>query len=126
MMTVRELRYLVALADHGHFGRAAEACHISQPTLSTQLKKLEGDLGVVIFERTNKALNITPIGREIIDQARRVLAGADAIIELARMRTAPLVGPLTPGRDPDPGPVSAAVVGAAAEVLVPGFAAGPP
>jgi LysR family hydrogen peroxide-inducible transcriptional activator len=96
-MTLRELRYLVALADHGHFGRAADACHVSQPTLSTQLKKLEGDLGVVLFERTNKALHITPIGREIINQARRVLAEADAIVELSRKMTAPLVGPLTLG-----------------------------
>ncbi len=96
-MTLRELRYLVALADHGHFGRAAEACHISQPTLSTQLKKLEDGLGVVLFERTNKALYVTPIGRQIIDQARRVLAEADAIIELSRRTTAPLAGPLTLG-----------------------------
>jgi LysR family transcriptional regulator, hydrogen peroxide-inducible genes activator len=96
-MTLRELRYLVALADYGHFGRAAEACHISQPTLSTQLKKFEDDLGVVVFERTNKAIHITPIGRKIVDQARRVLAEADAIVELSRETTAPLVGPLTLG-----------------------------
>ena len=96
-MTLRELRYLVTLADYRHFGRAAEACHISQPTLSTQLKKLEDDLGVVLFERTNKALHITPIGRKIVDQARRVLAEADAIVELSRETTVPLVGPLTLG-----------------------------
>jgi LysR family hydrogen peroxide-inducible transcriptional activator len=103
-MTLRELRYLVALADHGHFGRAADACHVSQPTLSTQLKKLEADLGVVLFERTNKALHITPIGRKIVDQARRVLAEADAIVELSRETTAPLVGPLTLGVIPTLGP----------------------
>jgi LysR family hydrogen peroxide-inducible transcriptional activator len=96
-MTLRELRYLVALADHGHFGRAAEACHISQPTLSTQLKKLEDDLGVILFERNNKTLNITPIGRKIVDQARRALAEADAIVVLSRQATVPLVGPLTLG-----------------------------
>src|SRR5512132_2955865 len=103
-MTLRELRYLVALADHGHFGRAAQACHISQPTLSTQLKKLEEELGVVLFERSNKALHVTPIGREIVDQARRVLAEAEAIIQLARGTPGPLVGPLSLGVIPTLGP----------------------
>lgn len=99
-MTLRELRYLVALADHHHFGRAAEACHITQPTLSTQLKKLEDDLGVTLFERTNKALHITPIGRQIVDQARRVLAEADMVIELSRKPSGPLTGPLILGMIP--------------------------
>lgn len=103
-MTLRELRYLVALADHGHFGRAAEACHVSQPTLSTQLKKLEDSLGVVLFERTNKALWMTPVGRKIVDQARRVLAEADTLVELAHASAAPLVGPLTLGIIPTLGP----------------------
>ena len=103
-MTLQELRYLVALADHGHFGRAAEACHVTQPTLSTQLKKLEDDLGVVLFERTNKALYVTAIGRKIVDQARKVLADAEAIVELARETTAPLSGPLTLGVIPTLGP----------------------
>jgi len=103
-MTLREFRYLVALADYGHFGRAAEACHVSQPTLSTQLKKFEGDLGVVLFERTNKALHITPVGRKIVDQARRVLAEADALVDLSRAATAPLAGPLTLGVIPTLGP----------------------
>jgi LysR family hydrogen peroxide-inducible transcriptional activator len=103
-MTLRELRYLVALADFGHFGRAAEACNISQPTLSTQLKKLEGTLGVVFFERTNKTLYITPIGRRIVDQARKVLADADALVELSRETAAPLAGPLTLGVIPTLGP----------------------
>lgn len=103
-MTLRELRYLTALADHGHFGRAAEACHISQPTLSTQLKKLENELGVVLFERTNKALHITPLGQTIVDQARRVLAEADAIVELSRGKTGPLAGALTLGVIPTLGP----------------------
>jgi LysR family hydrogen peroxide-inducible transcriptional activator len=93
-----------ALAECGHFGRAAEACHVSQPTLSTQLKKLEGELGVVLFERTNKALHITPIGRKVVNQARRVLAEADAIVELSRDTTAPLGGPLTLGVIPTLGP----------------------
>jgi LysR family hydrogen peroxide-inducible transcriptional activator len=103
-MTLQELRYLVALAECGHFGRAAEACHVTQPTLSTQLRKLEEELGVVLFERTNKTLNITPVGRKIVDQARKVLAGADAIVGLSRETTAPLAGPLTLGVIPTLGP----------------------
>jgi LysR family hydrogen peroxide-inducible transcriptional activator len=76
-VTEQELRYLVALADHGHFGRAAEACHISQPTLSSQLEKLEEDFRVVFFERTSKTLHITRVGQKIVDQARCVLAEAE-------------------------------------------------
>jgi LysR family hydrogen peroxide-inducible transcriptional activator len=104
IMTLQELRYLIALADCGHFGRAAETCHVSQPTLSTQLKKLEDALGVGLFERTNKALRITPLGQRIVDHARRVLAEADAIIELSRESTAPLAGTLTLGVIPTLGP----------------------
>lgn len=96
-MTLRDFRYLVALAEYGHFGRAAEACHVSQPTLSTQLKKLEEYLGVVLFERTNRALHITPIGEQIVAKARRVLAETDAIVKLAEQKTGPLQGPLNLG-----------------------------
>ena len=64
-MTLQDLRYLVALVDHGHFGRAAEACHVSQPTLSTQIKKLEAQLGVTLFERTNKSVHVTPVGEDV-------------------------------------------------------------
>ena len=103
-MTLRELRYLVALADLGHFGRAAKACHVSQPTLSTQLKKLEDSLGVTLFERTNKTLRITPIGEQIVAKARWVLSEADSIIELARRRSGPLTGPLDLGVIPTLGP----------------------
>ncbi len=96
-MTLRELRYLVALADLGHFGRAAEACHVSQPTLSTQLKKLEEFLDVTLFERTNKVLHVTPIGKQIVAKARRILAEAESIAELGRRRVGPLTGPLNLG-----------------------------
>ena len=96
-MTLRELRYLVALADLGHFGRAAEACHVSQPTLSTQLKKLEESLGVALFERTNKMLRITPVGEQIVAKARRVLDGADSISALAQHQAGPLSGALDLG-----------------------------
>ena len=103
-MTLRELRYLVALADLGHFGRAAEACHVSQPTLSTQLRKLEESLGVALFERTNRTLHVTPVGGQIVAKARWVLAEADSIVALARRRTAPLTGPLDLGVIPTLGP----------------------
>ena len=62
-MNLQELRYLVAMAEHRHFGRAAEACNVSQPTLSSQIKKLEDELGVTLLERTNKRVDITPVGR---------------------------------------------------------------
>ena len=103
-MTLRELRYLVALADLGHFGRAAEACHVSQPTLSTQLRKLEDSLGVVLFERTSKTLRITPIGEQIVAKARWVLDEADSIVALARRRSGPLTGPFELGVIPTLGP----------------------
>ncbi len=77
-MTLQELRYLVALADKGHFVRAAEACHVGQPTLSTQLKKLEEYLGVTLFERNKHHLQATPIGEQIIEQARIALVGGGA------------------------------------------------
>ena len=103
-MTLRELRYLVALADLGHFGHAAEACHVSQPTLSTQIRKLEESLGVALFERTNKTLHVTPAGKQIVAKARWVLSEADSIVALARRRTAPLTGPLDLGVIPTLGP----------------------
>ncbi len=103
-MTLRELRYLVALADLGHFGRAAQACHVSQPTLSTQLRKLEESLGVTLFERTSRRLHVTPAGEQIVAKARRMLAEADAIVALAQSRMAPLTGPFDLGIIPTLGP----------------------
>lgn len=103
-MTLRELRYLIALADHGHFGRAAKACHVSQPTLSTQLKKLEDYLGVTLCERTNKSVHVTPIGREIVARARKIVAEFDAIVDSAREKKEPLSGPLSVGIIPSLSP----------------------
>jgi LysR family transcriptional regulator, hydrogen peroxide-inducible genes activator len=99
-MTLQELRYLVALADHGHFGRAAEACHISQPTLSTQIRKLEEYLGITLFERTNKTVHVTEAAQEIVARARRVLAETDAIVATAQSKSAPLTGPFVLGMIP--------------------------
>jgi LysR family transcriptional regulator, hydrogen peroxide-inducible genes activator len=84
-MTLQELRYLVALADTGHFGQAAEACFVSQSTLSTGLKKLEDYLGITVFDRSLKRVVPTPVGREIIDSARRIVEEAARIKEVAML-----------------------------------------
>ncbi len=91
-MTLKELAYLVAVADYGHFGHAARSCHVSQPTLSTQLKKLEDRLGVALVERTSKNVHLTPVGEQIVVRAREILANADSIIEIAKSQTSELVG----------------------------------
>ena len=83
-MTLSELRYLVAVADLRHFGHAAERCHITQSTLSTQLRKLEDFLGITLFERANRPVTVTPIGESIVIRARRIIEEADQICDLAR------------------------------------------
>jgi LysR family transcriptional regulator, hydrogen peroxide-inducible genes activator len=83
-MTLSELRYLVAVADLRHFGHAAERCHITQSTLSTQLRKLEDFLGITLFERTSRPIAVTPIGESIVLRARRIIEEADQICDLAR------------------------------------------
>lgn len=103
-MTLQELRYIVALADKGHFLRAAEACHVGQPTLSTQLKKLEEYLGVTLFERNKHQLVPTPIGAEIIERARIALDVVEQIRQLARQGHDPMDGPLRLGVIPTLGP----------------------
>jgi LysR family transcriptional regulator, hydrogen peroxide-inducible genes activator len=89
-MTLQELRYLVALAECGHFGQAAEACCVSQSTLSTGLKKLEDFLGVIVFDRSLKRVTPTPIGREIVESARRIVEEAARIREVASYAKDPM------------------------------------
>lgn len=96
-MTLTELRYIVALAQTQHFGQAAERCHISQPTLSVGVKKLEEDLGVLIFERSKSAVRVTPVGEAIVAQAQRVLEQAQTIRELAQAGKNQLTAPLRVG-----------------------------
>lgn len=96
-MNLQDLKYLVAVAEHRHFGRAAEACHVSQPTLSSQIRKLEEDLGVMLLERTNKRVELTAVGGHILDHARQALAQAKAIESVAQAARDPLVGPLKLG-----------------------------
>ena len=96
-MNLRDLQYLVAVADERHFGRAADACHVSQPTLSGQIRKLEERLGVPVFERTNRSVSITPAGADIIECARRVMAQVARIEAIADARRDPLAAPLRLG-----------------------------
>jgi LysR family hydrogen peroxide-inducible transcriptional activator len=96
-MNLQELRYLVAVAEHRHFGRAAEACNVSQPTLSSQIKKLEDELGVRLLERTNKRVDVTPVGAQILTHAQRALAEAGQMEAVAQAARDPLVGPLKLG-----------------------------
>ena len=103
-MNLRDLRYLVTLADTLHFGRAADACAVSQPTLSTQIKKLEGELGVQVFERAPRKLMLTDVGREIVDRARLVLRDVEQIREAARRTRDPEAGTIRIGVFPTLGP----------------------
>jgi LysR family hydrogen peroxide-inducible transcriptional activator len=96
-MTLTELRYIVAVARARHFGRAAETCFVSQPTLSVAVKKLEDELGVTLFERGPGEVSVTPTGRVIIEQAQRVLEEALRIRELAAAGKDPLAGTLRLG-----------------------------
>ncbi|HEY2346978.1 MAG TPA: LysR substrate-binding domain-containing protein [Xanthomonadaceae bacterium] len=107
-MNLRDLHYLVALADHRHFGRAAAASFVSQPTLSTQIRKLEDELGVALVERAPRKVMLTPIGRDIAERARRVLAEVDQLKESAR-RT----------RDPEAGSVRLGIFPTLAPYLLP-------
>jgi LysR family hydrogen peroxide-inducible transcriptional activator len=96
-MTLTELRYIVAVAREKHFGRAAEACFVSQPTLSVAIKKLEEELDVKLFERGGSEVSVTPLGEEIVRQAQAVIEQAAAIKEIAKRGKDPLSGPLRLG-----------------------------
>ncbi|RQO59817.1 LysR family transcriptional regulator [Paucibacter sp. KBW04] len=96
-MTLTELRYIVAVARERHFGRAAEACHVSQPTLSVAIKKLEEELDVKIFERGAAEVSVTPLGADIVRQAQSVLEQASAIRDIAKRGKDPLAGALRLG-----------------------------
>lgn len=96
-MNLRDLNYLVVLASTRHFGQAAEKCFVSQPTLSGQIKKLEEELGVTLIERTNRSVEVTPLGEAIVEHARRVLSQTDELRELAQTFNDPLVGSLRLG-----------------------------
>jgi len=96
-MTLTDLRYIVTLARERHFGRAAEKCHVSQPTLSVALKKVEQRIGALLFERSSSEVRLTPLGEQVAAQAERVLEEATKLDEIAQQGKDPLVGPLRLG-----------------------------
>ncbi len=103
-MNLQDLRYLVAIAEHRHFGRAAEACFVSQPTLSTQLRKLEKELGVDLVERNPRHVMLTEIGERVVERARTMLREEAAIGEIARQAQDPEAGTVRIGLFPTLGP----------------------
>lgn len=103
-MNLRALQYFVALAERRHFGQAAERCHVSQPTLSTQIKKLEQELGVDLIERNSRTLLLTEVGEQVLDHARRVIEETEIIKRLSRLSDDPLSGSLSLGIIPTLGP----------------------
>lgn len=96
-INLKDLRYLVAVAELRHFGRAAEACFVTQPTLSTQIRKLEEFLGVQLLERSSKHVLLTAVGEQVVARAQRVLHEVDDLIELCRAASDPLAGELRLG-----------------------------
>jgi LysR family hydrogen peroxide-inducible transcriptional activator len=103
-MNLRDLRYFVALAELKHFGRAAAACFVSQPTLSTQIRKLEEELGVSLVERAPRKVMLTPAGREIAERARRIVGDVEQLREAARRSQDPEAGTVRLGIFPTLGP----------------------
>ena len=103
-MNLRDVKYLGALADHKHFGRAAAACYVSQPTLSTQIKKLEDELGVPLVERAPRKVMLTPAGRDAAERARRIVAEVEQMKEAARRSQDPEAGTVRLGMFPTLGP----------------------
>ena len=103
-MNLRDLRYLVAVADTRHFGKAAEQCHVSQPTLSAQIKKLEDYLGVELIERHPRGVMLTEVGKELVARARQVVRESDELVHLARDFRDPLAGKLALAMIPTIGP----------------------
>ncbi len=98
--TLRQLRYLVALRDQLHFGRAAQTCHVSQSTLSAGIQELEALLDADLVERTRRSVNFTPLGERIVAQARRILGEVDSLLEIAESAREPLSGVLRLGTIP--------------------------
>ncbi|MEJ2179507.1 MAG: LysR substrate-binding domain-containing protein [Gammaproteobacteria bacterium] len=96
-MTLTELRYIVAVYRERHFGRAAESCYVSQPTLSAAVKKLEQELGVSIFERSKQDISATPVGEQVVEQAQRVLEEAEKLKQISQVGKDQLSGTLRIG-----------------------------
>lgn len=103
-MNIRDLEYLVALAEHKHFRRAADSCHVSQPTLSGQIRKLEDELGIILLERTSRKVLFTQSGLLLVDQAKTVLREVKLLKEMASNQGKEMAGPLHVGVIPTVGP----------------------
>lgn len=103
-MNIRDLEYLVALAEYRHFRRAADSCHVSQPTLSGQIRKLEDELGVMLLERTSRKVLFTQAGLLLVEQARKVLREVKVLKEMASQQGENMSGPLHIGLIPTVGP----------------------
>jgi LysR family hydrogen peroxide-inducible transcriptional activator len=117
-MNLRDLRYALAVAEHGHFSRAAEACEVSQPTLSGQIRKLEDDLGVQLFERDGRRIRVTTAGTAILERARAAVGAADDLLRVAEASRDPLVGRLRVGIIPTLAPYLLPLVLPAASVAL--------
>jgi LysR family hydrogen peroxide-inducible transcriptional activator len=102
--SLQQLRFLCALAEQGHFGRAAESCAVTQSTLSGGIKEIEARLGVALFERSHRHVMLTPVGKEIAARAQRLLVDAEELVGCARNAQEPLSGPLRLGIIPTVGP----------------------
>ena len=103
-MNIRDLEYLVALSEHQHFRKAAEACFVSQPTLSGQIRKLEDELGVVLLERTSRKVLFTDAGMSLVKQAQKILMEVKVLTEMASLQGEDMSGPLHIGFIPTVGP----------------------
>src|SRR5687767_9322149 len=95
--TLKQLQYLVALSDHGHFGRAADACFVTQSTLSAGIKELESLMGITLVERTRRVVRFTPLGERVAAKARRILRDAEDLADMVRATGKPLAGELRMG-----------------------------
>src|SRR3982751_419019 len=92
--TLKQLQYLVALEEHGHFGKAAEACFVTQSTLSAGIRELETLLGLMLVERTRRVVRFTPLGQKMVAKAHRILREAEELAEMARSAGKPLADEL--------------------------------
>ena len=102
--SVRHLRYLTALHDHGHFGRAAEACHVTQSTLSASIKELESVLQVTLVDRSKRHVVLTPVGVETVERARKIVKEVEDLVNFTTASREPLSGALRMGAIPTVGP----------------------
>jgi LysR family hydrogen peroxide-inducible transcriptional activator len=102
--SLRHLRHLTALHDHGHFGRAAEACHVTQSTLSASIKELEGVLEATLVDRSKRRVVLTPVGIETVERARRIVKEVEDLVSFTTASREPLSGAVRMGTIPTVGP----------------------